>query len=365
MVTGPNQDWLGPSLGQAGESMRLGSPDRARLKKIVRSFRGEKVLVIGDLMLDEYVYGSTDRISREAPVLILNFNGSTVMPGGAGNACANVSSLGATAVPVGVVGDDPAGAKLLGLLRAYGIDADSIERVRGLETIQKTRILAGGFHCAKQQVIRLDRGKRVRLPGRVVDRLLDRARSAMPSVAAVLFSDYGYGAIADKLRTEVIRLARARRKTVCVDSRFNLLKFKGATVATPNEAEAGPAAGAEICDSASLLSAGKKLIRLMSLKSLIVTQGSSGMTVFGQAGGPMHVPIFGSDEIADVTGAGDTVAAAVSLSLAAGASVVEASCIATYASSVVVMKRGTAVVTSEELMAAVSKGRIEGVAAVR
>jgi len=344
--------------------MRFESPDRARLKKIIRSFRGKRVLVVGDLMLDEYVYGSTDRISREAPVLILNYNGSTVMPGGAGNACANVSSLGAVAVPIGVVGDDPAGGRLLGLLRGCGIDTDTVECVRGLETIQKTRILAGGFHCAKQQVIRLDVGKRVKLPGRVVAGLMDRARSAMPSASAVLFSDYGYGAVADELRTEVIKLARARKKTVCVDSRFELAKFKGATVATPNEAEAGPAVGVRISDSASLLSAGRRLIRLMSLKSLIITQGSSGMTVFGPGKHPVHVPIFGSDEIADVTGAGDTVAAAVSLALASGADVVEASCVATYASSIVVMKRGTAVVSSEELLAAVSRGRIKGVAAL-
>ena len=345
--------------------MRPDSPDRARLKKIIREFRGKKVLVVGDLMLDEYVYGSTDRISREAPVLILNFSGSTVMPGGAGNACANVSSLGAVAVPIGVVGDDPAGARLLGLLQSCGIDTRSVECVRGLETIQKTRILAGGFHCAKQQVIRLDVGKRVKLQGRIVARLLDRARSAMPSVAAVLFSDYGYGAVADELRTEVIKMARARKKTVCVDSRFELVKFKGATVATPNEAEAGPAAGVHIRDTASLLSAGKKLVKLMSLESLIVTQGGSGMTVFGPGKAPVHVPIFGSDEIADVTGAGDTVAAAVSLSLASGADVVEASCVATYAGSIVVMKRGTAVVSSEELLAAVSRGRIKGVAALK
>ncbi len=344
--------------------MRYQSPDRSRLKKIIQSFRGKTVLVVGDLMLDEYVYGSTDRISREAPVLILNFSGSSVMPGGAGNACANVTSLGAVAVPIGVVGDDPAGGRLLGLLGGCGIDTRSVECVTGLETIQKTRILAGGFHCAKQQVIRLDVGKRVKLPRRVVGQLVDRARSVMPSVDAVLFSDYGYGAVADDLRTEVIKLARARKKTVCVDSRFELTKFRGATVATPNEAEAGPAAGVQIRDSASLLSAGKKLIKLMALESLIVTQGSSGMTVFGAGKQPVHVPIFGSDEIADVTGAGDTVAAAVSLSLASGADVVEASCVATYAGSIVVMKRGTAVVSSEELLAAVSRGRIRGVAAV-
>jgi rfaE bifunctional protein kinase chain/domain len=345
--------------------MRFESPDRARLKKLIRSFPGKRVLVVGDLMLDEYVYGSTDRISREAPVLILNYGGSTVMPGGAGNACANVSSLGAVAVPIGVVGDDPAGARLMGLLRGCGIDTGTIECVRGLETIQKTRILAGGFHCAKQQVIRLDVGKRVKLPGKVVAGLVDRARSVMPSVSAVLFSDYGYGAVADELRTEVTRLARARKRAVCVDSRFDLAKFKGATVATPNEAEAGPAVGVRISDSASLLSAGQKLVKLMSLKSLIITQGSSGMTVFGPGEHPVHVPIFGSDEIADVTGAGDTVAAAVSLSLASGADVVEASCVATYASSIVVMKRGTAVVSSEELLAAVSRGRIKGLAALR
>jgi rfaE bifunctional protein kinase chain/domain len=200
-----------------------------------------------------------------------------------------------------VVRDDPAGSRLLACFRACGIDTARWSASGAWRQSQKTRILAGGFHCAKQQVIRLDVGKRVKLQGKIVARLLDRARSAMPSVSVVLFSDYGYGAVADELRTEVIRMARARKKTVCVDSRFDLVKFKGATVATPNEAEAGPAVDVRIRDTASLLAAGKKLIKLMSLESLIVTQGGSGMTVFGPGKAPVHVPIFGSDEIADVT----------------------------------------------------------------
>lgn len=344
--------------------MKSLNPDRAGLKKLIRGFRGRNVLVVGDLMLDEYIYGSTDRISREAPVLILDFNGSTLMPGGAGNACANVASLGGCAMPIGVVGQDAAGAKLLGLLRGFGIRSGSVECCPGYETIQKTRVLAGGFHCAKQQVIRIDKGRRCALPVRVRRMLLERAASLIPQADAVLFSDYGYGVVGDELRTGLLKMARARRKITCVDSRFQLTRFKGATVATPNESEAGPAAGMVIRDSSSLLAAARRLMRLMSLTSLIVTQGSSGMTVFNKQGKATHVPIFGSDEIADVTGAGDTVAAATALSLAAGADVVEAACVATYASSVVVMKRGTAVVTTEELLEAVSRGRIKNVSLV-
>jgi rfaE bifunctional protein kinase chain/domain len=340
--------------------MRIKGPERARLRKIIGSFRGKKVLVVGDLMLDEYVYGSTDRISREAPVLILTFSGSLLMPGGAGNACGNVCSLGATAIPVGVVGEGEPGVRLLTLLEDSGIVTEAVASCAGFETIQKTRILAGGLHCAKQQVIRIDRGKRARLGGRVEGLLLERAADLVPRVDAVLFSDYGYGVVTDRLRSEVIKLAKAKRKTVCVDSRFELVKFKGATVATPNETEAGPAVGIRIRDRSTLLAAGKRLMDRMGLRSLVITQGSSGMTVFEKGRLPVHIPIFGSDEIADVTGAGDTVAAAVSLSLSCGATVIEASCIATYAGSLVVMKRGTATASAEELIEAVGKGRIGG-----
>jgi len=340
--------------------MKTDQPKRARLKAIVRNFRCKKVLVIGDLMLDEYVYGSTDRISREAPVLILTYGGSLLMPGGAGNACANVCSLGAVAIPVGVVGEDEPGGRLLTTLENSGIVTESVAWCDGFETIQKTRIFAGGFHCAKQQVIRIDRGRRVGLGRETEGLLLERALDLVPRVDAVLFSDYGYGVVSDRLRREVMLLARAKRKIVCVDSRFELMKFKGATVATPNETEAGPAVGIRITDCETLASAGKRLMNQLGLRSLVITQGSSGMTVFERGRLPVHVPIFGSDEIADVTGAGDTVAAAVSLSLSCGASVIEASCIATYAGSVVVMKRGTAVVSAEELVETISRGRIGG-----
>lgn len=340
--------------------MKIDEPKRTRLKSIVKRFRDKRVLVIGDLMLDEYVYGSTDRISREAPVLILTYSGSLLMPGGAGNACANIGSLGATAIPVGVVGKDASGMKLLTLLKDAGILAESVVSCGDSETIQKTRILAGGLHCAKQQMIRIDRGKRVELGANVANLLLERAVDLVPCVDAVLFSDYGYGVVSERLRREILKLARAKKKAVCVDSRFELARFKGATVATPNETEAGPAAGISIRDRNTLLAAGKRLMSLLDLKSLIVTQGSSGMTVFEKGRIPVHIPIFGSDEIADVTGAGDTVAAAISLSLACGANVIEASCIATYAGSVVVMKRGTAVVSADELEDVISKGRIGG-----
>jgi rfaE bifunctional protein kinase chain/domain len=338
--------------------MKAREPDRGKLKRIVNRFSGKRVLVVGDLMLDEYVYGRTDRISREAPVLILAFSGSMLMPGGAGNACANIDSLGGVAVPVGVVGEDGPGEKLLGLLRDAGISTESVVCSAGFESIQKTRILAGDLHCAKQQVIRVDRGKRGSVRKKTEQLLIEKAAALIPTVDAVLFSDYGYGTVSNRLRSKVMELARSEKKIVCADSRFELAKFRGATVATPNETEAGPAVGTEIRDRGGLLSAGKKLLKRLGLRSLIITQGSSGMTVFEREKSPVHIPIFGSDEIADVTGAGDTVAGAVTLSMCSGANAVEASCIATYASSVVVMKRGTAVLSPGELLEAVSRGRI-------
>ena len=207
--------------------MKIQEPDRGGVKKIVRSFSRRRVLVIGDLMLDEYVYGGTDRISREAPVLILAFNGSMLMPGGAGNGCANISSLGAVAIPVGVVGEDESGEKLVGLLRDSGIVTESVVTSAGFESIQKTRILAGGFHCAKQQVIRIDRGNRKGVPRKVENLLIEKAAALVPSVDAVLFSDYGYGVVTNRLRTHVMELAGSNRKTVCADSRFELARFQG------------------------------------------------------------------------------------------------------------------------------------------
>ncbi|MFH0778367.1 MAG: bifunctional ADP-heptose synthase [Candidatus Eisenbacteria bacterium] len=345
--------------------MERAAPKRGDLKRILKAFCGRRILVTGDLMLDEYLYGSTQRISREAPVLILAYDGSMIMPGGAGNACANINSLGAVAVPVSVIGKDEAGSKLKTLLRSAGVPTDDVVSVERFETIQKTRVLAGGFHCAKQQVIRIDRGKAVSMGGRIEGLLVERALSLLPSCDAVLFSDYGYGAVSERLRGEVTVEARRRRIPVCVDSRYELLKFRGASVATPNEVEAGLASGVVVRDTMSLLEAGRRLMKKMALSSLVITQGSSGMTVFDSKRAPVKMPIFGSDEIADVTGAGDTVAAAIILSLSAGAGIVEASCIATYASSVVVMKRGTAVATQAEVLEGIEAGRIVGTPVLR
>jgi len=331
------------------------SPSAHRLRGIVGAFRGRRLLVLADLVADEFLYGRVQRVSREAPVLILHYDGTDIRLGGGANAVHNIRTLGGTPVPVGVLGRDEPGRRLRGLLRDTGISVRRLASDPAYVTPVKTRILAGGVHSTKQQMVRIDKATRLaeRSPARRA--VLSALRAVRERVDAVLVSDYGFGLLTPELVQAAVGFAVRRRVPVTVDSRFALLGFRGMTAVTPNEPEVEAALGISIGnDRRRLESAGRTLLRRLGVKACLITRGSDGMALFEPGRPTFHVPIYGTDQVADVTGAGDTVIATFTLALAAGASPVEASLLANYAGGIVVMKRGTATVSGAELEAAIA-----------
>ena len=316
------------------------------------------MLVAGDLIADEFIFGQVSRISREAPVLILKYDATDVVPGGAGNAANNVAALGARAALAGLVGADAEGRRLLASF-PKAVDRRRVSRLNGYRTPVKTRILAGGAHSAKQQIVRIDRE-----PGWPVSEDASRAfaKTLMPALDgcdAVLLSDYGAGlvtpALAATIRAAVAKRSRRRSIPVLVDSRYRLGDYRELTTCTPNESEVEQLLGISIGDDAKRLEkAGRALLKRTRMQAVLITRGSRGMALFEPGTPTSHIPIFGSDEVADVTGAGDTVIATFALALAAGGSFYEAARLANYAGGLVVMKRGTATVSARELADAVA-----------
>ncbi len=331
------------------------STDRPRLESLVRALRGRRLLVLADLVADEFVYGRVERISREAPVLILRHDTTDVRLGGGANAVHNIRTLGGQPLPLGVLGRDPHGSALRRLLRERGIPGGCIFEEAAWATPVKTRILAGRPHSTKQQVVRLDRYQALPRRCRARAAVLRALRGFTGEVDGVLVSDYGFGLLDPTLVRAAVALARRRRVPVTVDSRFSLLRFRGMTAVTPNEPEVEEALGITIGhDRARLEAAGRELLQRLGCRAVLVTRGSDGMALFEKGRPPEHIPIHGTDEVADVTGAGDTVIATFTLALAAGARPLEAARLANYAGGIVVMKHATATVSAEELLAAVA-----------
>jgi rfaE bifunctional protein kinase chain/domain len=327
-----------------------------RLRAIVNQFSSRRILVVGDVIADEFIYGEIARVSREAPVLILKYDTTQLVAGGAGNAANNVAALGGRARLAGIVGADAEGRRLLASFQKR-VDRSGVVRARNYRTPIKTRVLAGGVHSAKQQVVRIDRE-----PGWPLSEAVSRAfaKKVLPAVAdsdAVVLSDYGSGlvtpALAAAIRGAAARRSKTRPVPVLVDSRYGLLDFRGLTLCTPNESEVEQVLGVRIDDDLGTLErAGRALLRRTGMSSILITRGSRGMALFESRQSTIHIPIVGSDEVADVTGAGDTVIATAALALASGASFLEAATLANYAGGLVVMKRGTATVSARELEAA-------------
>jgi rfaE bifunctional protein kinase chain/domain len=327
------------------------------LLRIIDAFTRRRVLVIGDLIADEFMYGEVARVSREAPVLILKYDTTQVVAGGAGNAANNVAALGGRAALAGIVGADPEGRRLLSSFHR-DVDRSRVVRAQQYRTPIKTRVLAGGVHSAKQQVVRIDREAGWPL-GREVSRTF--AKKLMPALTdydAVLLSDYGSGLVTPEIAAAIRAVAqkRSRRPSVpvLIDSRYHLLDYHRLTMCTPNESEVEHALNVRLDEDGEVLErAGRALLRRTGMQAVLITRGSRGMALFQPRQETVHIPIVGSDEVADVTGAGDTVIATAALALAAGASFVDASLLANYAGGLVVMKRGTATVSAAELRAAV------------
>jgi len=331
--------------------------DTERWKKIVQSFSDVSITVLADLVADEFVFGEIARVSREAPVLILKHRERTVVPGGGGNAVMNLASLGVNVLPVGVVGDDEAGSLLLEQLHEKKVSTRGIERVKNHTTPTKTRILAGMSHNSRQQVVRVDRE-----PEPLDDlhpillNLVNAAREYATASDAFVISEYGYGAATPRMLNFIKSNHCLANQPVTLDSRYRMLEYEGVTAATPNEPEVEEALGIKIGrDDKKLFAAGEQLMKQMNLESLVVTRGRDGMVAFEKDASPLTIPIFGSDQVVDVTGAGDTVIATFAASLAAGADTADATRLANFAGGIVVMKRGTATVSRKELLAAIDE----------
>jgi rfaE bifunctional protein kinase chain/domain len=333
-------------------------PATGRLLELVAGLEGQPVLMLVDLVADRFITGAPKRISREAPVLILRHEEEELLPGGGANAVANVAALGGRPLPVGMVGDDASGEGLLAALEARGIATVGILRRGGYRTPTKVRILAGGRHSIKQQVVRYDVEGDFEPTGADRDALAERVRRFDRQARVAILSDYGYGAVDPEL-VSACRAALLPGGTVLCDSRYRLERFEGVDGATPNEEETerlfehtGASRRSALASGNHWSAAGAALRKQIGVRFLLVTRGSAGMALF-EEGRCAHLPIHGSDQVADVTGAGDTVIGTFSLALAAGASPLEAALLANYAGGVVVMKRGTATLDRDELSAAV------------
>jgi len=327
-----------------------------RLKKIVESFPKLTVTVLGDLVADEFVFGEISRVSREAPVLILKHRERTVVPGGGANAANNLADLGINVLPVGVVGDDEPGRMLLKYFRHKRIAVSGVLKDKSYTTVTKTRILAGMTHTARQQVVRVDR-EPLDAPNQHLTReLYLAARNYAHASDALLVSDYGYGAATPAIVSTLREKGKLGSVPIILDSRYRMLQYSGITAVTPNEPEVEEALGIHVGESwEKVVAAGEQVMDRMKLQSLVITRGRDGMVAFDRKHKPVDIPIFGSDEVTDVTGAGDTVIAAFTAALAAGATTEEAAQLANYAGGIVVMKRGTATVSREELLHALEQ----------
>jgi rfaE bifunctional protein kinase chain/domain len=349
-----------------------GTESTESLLQLLAACRGKRVVVFGDLIADEFVYGRIARVSREAPVLILEYDATEIVPGGAGNAANNVASLGGTVRLVSLVGRDEPGRRLYQVL-PRAVERAGLSRPGGYRTPVKTRILAGGIHSAKQQVVRIDRYAAEPVTDSQRAAAERAMKSAINNADAVLISDYGSGLVQPRFVAELatslrpstrdpranrsLRTGARRHVPILIDSRYALTRYRGLTACTPNESEVEQVLGVRIDDNKTVLErAGRALLKRTRMASVLITRGSRGMALFEPGKPTVHIPIFGSDQIADVTGAGDTVMATMTLALAAGASSEQAARLANYAGGLVVMKRGTATVSAAELRRAIGSG---------
>jgi rfaE bifunctional protein kinase chain/domain len=335
------------------------SKETERLRKIVESFPNVTVAMIGDLVADEFVFGEISRVSREAPVLILKHRDRRIVPGGGANAVNNLADLGVNVLPVGVVGDDEPGRLLIKEFRHKRVPVSGVLKDKSYTTVTKTRILAGMPHTWRQQVVRVDREPTEEPNQHLRRELVLAARQYVRASDAMLVSDYGYGAATPLIVNAVRDRAKLDRVPLVLDSRHRMLQFSGVTAATPNQPEVEEALGIKIGqDWTRLAAAGEKVMSAMKLQSLLITRGREGMVAFNGRHKPIDIPIFGSDEVADVTGAGDTVIATFTAALATGASTEDAAYLANYAGGIVVMKSGTATVSRQELLDAIDEGMV-------
>ncbi|MGB9181737.1 MAG: PfkB family carbohydrate kinase [Pyrinomonadaceae bacterium] len=324
-----------------------------RLAAIVDRFSRKRVVVVGDLVADQFLYGEISRVSREAPVLILRHERTETTPGGAANCAANLAALGARVSLVGVVGEDEAGGALVEKLRASGVDCTGVVSSGSVRTTTKVRILAGQAHSTKQQVIRVDYESEPLSDAAVREQLRANVKEAVREAEALIISDYNYGVADEEMAASIREATKESNIPVLVDSRFRLSRFRDFTSATPNEDEVEHLIGKPLKEVAELESAGAGMLAQLGYRALLVTRGPHGMMLLEAGAQPLHIEAVGAREPVDVTGAGDTVIATYTLALSSGATFADAAQLANHDGGLVVMKRGTASVNGEELLESV------------
>ena len=317
--------------------------------KYIANFEGKKILVIGDMVADVYVEGRISRISREAPVLVLEHDHERLVPGGAANVIYNAAMLGATVYAAGIVGKDLAGERLSDSLKEKGVIIDGLVVDNERPTITKTRIMAGGQATVRQQVVRIDKEKKEPLSEDIEMQLISYIRDTLNKVHCVVLSDYGDYMITPRIIKSVIDSCDRQQIPCIVDSRYRIMSYQGVTLVKQNESEAATAVGFPIIDNASLYRAGQQLLVALEAKGILITRGPDGMTLFEKGNKVTDIPVTNRSEVYDVTGAGDTVVATMALGLAAGADYGCAARLANFAAGIVVRKPGTATTTQWEL----------------
>jgi len=322
--------------------------DAAALQETIDRMAQVTVVLYGDLVLDRFILGTPKRLSREAPIIILRYEGQSDIPGGAANALANLAALDVRPLPVGAVGDDEPGRTLLGILQDRGIDTSYILTVPDYRTPTKVRLLGGGPSSLKHQVARYDIEGELPPDGGWRQQMLDNLAASASHSDVVAISDYGYGAVLAEAPA-ALRSVASPPSWLCLDSRYRLAELRSVDAATPNLGELEACAGRSLATDADVESAAEDLRRHLGARFLLATRGNRGMTMVDGQAPPLHLPVHGTDEVADVTGAGDTVLAVLAASLAAGATPRQAAFLSNLGGGTVVMKLGTATVSREEL----------------
>ena len=324
------------------------------LKNIVRKFSGKKILVVGDLIADVYLDGRISRISREAPVLILEEAGKKIVAGGAANVIANAATLGGKVFAVGFVGADEYGDNLKKILSSHKVEIDGIVTDKSRPTISKTRIIAGGRATVSQQIVRIDRESKAPLSKKIEAKLIGILDKLLPKVDGIILSDYGAGTITDSIKKLVIRHAGKNKIPSMVDSRYRIGDFEGIGYAKQNDAELAAFVKMEINDVETLINAGTKLLAALNSDGVLITRGELGMSLFERGGAVHHIPVTDKSEVFDVSGAGDTCVAAFILAMTAGAEPINSARISNYAAGIAVRKLGTSTVSDKELLKALN-----------
>lgn len=328
-----------------------------KLENVTKKFQGRKILVIGDMVADVYVDGLISRISREAPVLVLEEAGEKVVAGGAGNVVTNVATLGGEVYAVGVLGDDKNAESLRKILTDHEVHIEGLVMDKTRPTVSKTRIIAGGRATVSQQIVRIDRQSKEPLSKKMEAALLSKLDKILPGVDGIVLSDYGAGTITDGVKKWLINYAGKNKLPGIVDSRYRIGEFGGIGFVKQNDSELASFIGHPITDMTDLIEAGTALLNKLNANGVLITRGELGMSLFERSGAVHHIPVSDKSEVFDVSGAGDTCVAAFILSIASGITPVIAARVSNYAAGIAVRKMGTSTVNFVELSRALEQAK--------